>query len=155
MFKLIHIDGTDLICYCNGDIWRYNLKQKKWTKVVSKFKGYWQIEINGKKYLNNRIIANAFLGLDLNSNLVVDHINHDIHNNSVENLRCITQQQNTFNRICKGYYKQIRKNKNGTEVEFWEIKIVINGKQISKSVATEQEAILGYLELKRIHHIIV
>ena len=154
MFKLIQIDGCDLICYCNGDIWRYNLKHKKWTKIVSKKKGYWQIGINKKNYLNSRIIAHAFLGLDLNSELVVDHINHDIHNNSIENLRCITRQQNTFNTNAKGYNKRIRKNKNGTEVEYWEIKLVINGKRITKYVKTVEEARLGYLELKAIHHFI-
>ena len=101
MFKLIQIDGVDLICYDNGDIWRWNLKQKKWTKLVSKSKDYWQICITNnkkeKQYFNHRIIAHAFLGLDLNSKLVVDHINHNIHNNSIDNLRVVTNQQNQFN----------------------------------------------------------
>jgi hypothetical protein len=154
MFKLIQIDGTDLICYDNGDIWRYNLRWKKWIKFVSKFKGYWKIGINGTNYLNSRLTANAFLDLDLDSELVVDHINHDIHDNSIDNLRCITNQQNCFNRTdIKGYTKHIRKNKNET-VEFWQIKLKINGKHITKCVATEELARLGYLELKRIHHII-
>lgn len=158
MFELIHIDGCDLICYDNGDIWRWNLKQKKWTKFVSKKKDYWQIGIkNNKKiknYLNHRIIANAFLGLDLDSELVVDHINHLIHDNSVENLRCITQQQNLFNTNAKGYHKRSYIKTDGTEVEFWQIKLVINGKSIRKCVKTEEEARHEYLRLKAIHHIL-
>ena len=106
MFKLIHINGCDLICYDNGDVWRWNLTQKKWKKFVSKSKGYWRININGKYYSVHRLIANAFLGLDLDSELVIDHINHDIHNNSVANLRVVTIQQNGFNRHAKGYTKK-------------------------------------------------
>ena len=154
MFELIHIDGVDLICYDDGNIWRFHLYQKKWTKIVSKFKGYWQIRINKKNHFNHRIIANTFLGLDLDSKLVVDHINHDIHNNSVANLRVVTNQQNNFNKTAKGYYKRIRKNKNRPDVEYWEIKLMINGKHITKTIKTEEEAKQGYLELKRIHHII-
>jgi len=155
MFELIQVDDCDLICYDNGDIWRWNLRQKKWTKIVSKKKGYWQININKKNYLNHRIIANAFLGLDLNSELIVDHINHDIHNNSVENLRCITIQQNSFNTNAKGYTKYSYIKKDETESIYWVIQIGINGKMIQKRVKTEQEAIDSYLELKRIYHIIV
>lgn len=155
MFKLIHIDGCDLICYDNGDIWRQNKNYKEvWTKFVSKSKDYWQIKINGKRYNINRIIANAFLGFDLDSELVVDHINHDIHNNSVENLRCITNQQNQFNTNAKGYCKRSYIKKDGTEVEYWRICLKINGKQITKCVATEELARQGYLELKAVHHII-
>lgn len=158
MWKLIQVDGCDLICYDNGDIWRQNkhYKEEVWTKIVSESNDYWQIGINKKKYYNSRLMALAFKeGFTLESEFVVDHKNHDIHNNSVANLRVVTHQQNDFNRQnIKGYTKSIRKNKDGTEVEFWRIKLCINGKEISKCVATEEEARLGYLELKRIHHII-
>lgn len=157
MWKLIQVDGCDLICYDTGDFWRQDKRYKEevWTKFVSESKDYWRIEINKKNYKNNRLIAHAFLGLDLKSKLVVDHINHDIHNNSVENLRCITQQQNDFNKQnVKGYYKKSYFKKDGTEIEIWQIQLRINGKVISKYVKTEEEARLGYLELKRIHHII-
>lgn len=158
MFKLIQIDGTDLICYDNGDIWRFGLQTKKWKKFVSESKDYWEIGITNnkktKRYLNHRLTANAFLGLDLNSKLVVDHIDHNIHNNSVDNLRCITIQQNSFNTNAKGYSKISYIKKDGTESVTWRIKLQINGKEIKKYVKTEEEAIQGYLELKRIHHII-
>jgi len=154
MFELIQVDGVDLICYDNGDIWRFNLRLKKWTKFVSIRKRYWQIRINGKNYLISRIICLAFKGFDLDSELVVDHINHNIHDNSVDNLQVVTQQQNNFNKNCKGYYKRSYIRKDGTECIFWQIHLGINGKQITKCVATEELARLGYLELKNTHHII-
>ena len=46
IFKLIQIDGTDLICYDNGDIWRFIIKYKKWRQVNTKVKRYYQIKIN-------------------------------------------------------------------------------------------------------------
>lgn len=159
MWKLITIDGTILICCDNGNIWRQNkhYKEEVWCKFVSKSKDYYKIKINKKNYSNHRIICVAFKeGFTYDSELVCDHINHNIHDNSVENLRCITQQQNLFNKQdVKGYSKKIRKIKNGTEVIYWEIRLIINGKLISKYVATEELARLGYLELKRIHHIIL
>jgi hypothetical protein len=158
MWKLITVDGCDLICYDNGDIWRQNkslkYKEEIWTKFVSKFSGYWRIRINGKRYYNHRFICLAFKGLDLKSKLVVDHINHNIHDNSIANLRCITNQQNLFNTNAKGYYKGVYIKKDGTVVEYWRICLQINGKLITKCVKTEELARQGYLELKRIHHLI-
>jgi hypothetical protein len=157
MFELIQIDGTDLICYDNGDIWRQNknYKEEVWKKFVSIKKYYWQIEINKKHYLNHRLIANAFLGLDLKSKLVIDHKNHDIHNNSVANLRVVTIQQNNFNlQNVRGFRKRIYIKPDGTEVITWQIHIGLNGKQITKNVKTRELAHYGYLELKKIYHII-
>ena len=50
MWKLIKVNGCDLICFDNGDIWRQNknYKEEIWFKFVSKSKGYWRIEINRK-----------------------------------------------------------------------------------------------------------
>jgi len=156
MFELIQVDGVELICYSDGNIWRQNknYKEEVWTKIVSKKKDYWAIEINGKFYLVHRIICVAFKNFDLKSELVIDHINHNIHNNSIENLRVVTQQQNNFNTNAKGYCKRIIKNKNGTETIRCQIRLRINGKTITKCVKTEELARQGYLELKAIHHII-
>lgn len=158
MWRHIKVDGTDLICYDNGDIWRQNklYKEEVWTKFVSKSKGYWKIRINGKDYSFHRLICLAFKeGFNLDSELVIDHINHDIHDNSVNNLRCITNQQNLFNTNAIGYYKRTYTKKDGTEIITWQIKLCIKDKHITKCVKTEELAKQGYLELKRIHHIIV
>ena len=157
MFKLITVDGTDLICYLDGNIWRQNknYKEEIWCKFVSNSKDYYKIRINGKNYRNNRLIALAFKDFTLDSKLVCDHINHDIHDNSLKNLRPVTNQQNNFNRQkTKGYRKRSYIRKDGTETITWEIQLIINGKRITKNVKTEELARLGYLELKRIHHLI-
>lgn len=152
MFKHIKIDGINLICYECGIILRQIIKTKKWSKFVSKIKKYWQIGINGKSYRFHRIIMFAFKGFDLNSDLVVDHLDRDIHNNALSNLQIKTNQENQFNRNAIGFYKGIRKNKNGTESVYCQTRLTINGKQITKHFKTEEEARNHYLELKAIHH---
>ena len=148
MFVIIQIDGCDLICYDDGTIWRWSYNT--WVKFVSKKEYYWQIKINKKYYRLHRIIAHAFLGFDLQSELVIDHKDRNIHNNSISNLRPVTHQQNQFNRDAKGYRKRTLKD----GAVRWETYLQINGKNISKTFKTEDEARKYYLELKRIHHIL-
>jgi len=150
MFKHIKIDGTNLICYENGIILR-QLENKKWTNFESKFKGYWNININKKKYLFHRIMMFAFKNFDLNSDLVVDHLDRNIHNNYLSNLEIKTNQENQFNRDAKGYSKRIYKSGN----IYWRTQIKINEKQITKCFKTEDEARNHYLELKTIHHQVI
>ena len=100
-----------------------------------------------KLYKIHRIIAFAFLGLDIeNPKKVIDHINRDKLNNQVSNLRLVSQQQNNFNKNVKGYTK--RGNK-------YQAIIKINGKKIYLGTyETETEAHNAYLIAKQIHHII-
>lgn len=149
MFEIIQIDGCDLIVYDDGTVWRW-FRNCKWAKVVSKSEGYYQIKINKKLYCIHRIIAHAFKGFDLQSELDVDHLDRNIHNNSISNLEPKTHQQNLFNTDAKGYTK--RTFKNGTVR--WITHLKINGKQLSKCFKTEYEAKNHYLELKAIHHVI-
>ena len=150
MFVIIQIDGCDLICYDDGTIWRWYPRWNRWVKFVSKKESYWLIKINNKMYKLHRIIAHAFLGFDLQSDLQIDHIDRNIHNNSISNLRPVTNQQNQFNRDAKGYRKRTLKD----GAVRWETYLQINGKNISKTFKTEDEARKYYLELKAIHHIL-
>ncbi len=154
MFKHIKIDETNLICYENGIILR-QLENKKWKKIENKSKRYWNIKINGKMYLFHRIMMVAFKNFDLNSDLVVDHLDRDIHNNTLSNLAIKTQQENQFNRDAKGYYKKKYIKKDGTESIYWGSRIRINGKDIIKCFKTEDEARIHYLDLKVIHHQVI
>ena len=156
MFKLIQIDGIDLICYDNGDIWRQNknYKEEIWMKFVCNSKGYWRIKINGKLYLVHRLMMFAFKNFDLNSELFVDHLDRDIHNNNLSNLEIKTNQENQFNTNAKGYNKRIYIKKDGTEVIYWITQIRINGKLITKCFKTEEEARNHYLELKAKYHVV-
>ena len=100
-----------------------------------------------KHYKIHRLIALAFLGLDIdNPKKVIDHVNRNKLDNQVSNLRLVSNQENQFNRNAKGYYK--RGNK-------YEAKIQLNGKQIHLGTYdTEEEASNSYQQAKLIHHII-
>jgi hypothetical protein len=76
----------------------------------------------------------------------IDHINGIRHDNRIENLRSVTNQQNCFNRKPKGcsYHKR---DKN------WRSSIMIDGQNVFLGCfKTEQEAHEIYLEAKKIHH---
>ena len=57
--------------------------------------GYRYVNINAKNYALHRLVANAFLG-SISENDVVDHIDGDKLNNRSENLRILTQSENSF-----------------------------------------------------------
>jgi len=76
----------------------------------------------------------------------IDHINGDKSNNSIENLRIVTNQQNTFNQKAKGYTWNIHAKK-------WMARIHLDGK--SKHLGlfeSEEEARDAYLKAKEIFH---
>jgi len=78
----------------------------------------------------------------------IDHVDKDKSNNSIENLRIVTNQQNTFNTKAKGYtwHKQRKK---------WMSRIKINGKNKHLGLfESEEEAREAYLKAKEIYHII-
>lgn len=53
---------------------------------------YMRVKINGKSYYLHRLIAGAFLGD--NPDLQVDHKDRNTLNNSLSNLRWVTESQN-------------------------------------------------------------
>lgn len=80
--------------------------------------------------------------------LQIDHINGLRDDNRIENLRLVSNQQNSFNRKdTKGYTKR----KNGK----FRAKINLNGNQISLGeYFTQEEAHDAYLTAKEKYHII-
>jgi hypothetical protein len=148
---------NDETVYVNrfGDLWRWkrtsNRSHTKFMKIVTKpSRGYIHPKINGKHVKQHRIIAAAFLGLDITDlKIQVDHINGIRHDNRLENLRLVTNQQNSFNQTkAKGYgwNKQLRK---------WRAGIGVDGKsQHLGYFDTEEEARDAYLEAKSRLHII-
>ena len=145
----IELNGRKLRCYECGKIETF--VWNKWKELVGYIRndGYYRVGINNKKYLKYRIIAYAFLGLDIeNPNQVIDHIDRDTSNNAVSNLRIVSTQQNSFNTNAKGYCW----NKHAKK---WRAYITLNSKHIHLGLfATEDEARTAYLIAKEKYHII-
>jgi len=79
---------------------------------------------------------------------MIDHVDGNPSNNSIENLRVVTHQQNNFNRKrAKGYYWSKHAKK-------WLAHIKLNGK--TKHLGyfeNEDEAHQAYLKAKEIYHL--
>lgn len=147
--KFIELNGCKLCCFTNGHIYRVmpngDMKYCKGTDS----NGYLQSSIMCKVYLHHRIIAYTFMGLDIeNIYLLIDHENHIKHDNRVKNLRVVSNQQNQFNRIAKGYSWNKQKQK-------WKASIKYNSKNIYLGMfKNEQDARNAYLKAKEQYHII-
>ena len=78
----------------------------------------------------------------------LDHINGIRTDNRISNLRKVTHQKNSFNRLkAKGYYWDKVANK-------WHTQIQINGKSKYLGLyTTEEEARQAYLNAKKLYHI--
>ena len=84
--------------------------------------------------------------LNAPDNLEVDHINHDRHDNRLENLRLVTRQQNVFNRRLNknntSGYKGVYRVKNSKR---WYAHIMLDYKFISLGgYVTKEDAALAY-----------
>jgi hypothetical protein len=81
----------------------------------------------------------------------IDHIRHTAGeplDNSITNLRVVTNHQNTFNTNAKGYFWDKLTKK-------WRAKIHINGRTINLGLfSIESDARDAYLKAKNIYHII-
>ena len=153
--EICYLD-TNLRIYESGIVYRqirgtcaYG-KKGDWVlvNVAMRKDEYYQIRISKKFILIHRLIAYAYLGLDItDSKIKVDHINRDPSDNRVCNLRLVTTQQNAFNTNAKGY----RKTKYGR----YQAQIMVNGVFEHLGIyATLEEARNKYLEAKKIKHVI-
>lgn len=79
----------------------------------------------------------------------IDHINGNRIDNRISNLRNVTQQENTFNSVSKGYDFDKKEKK-------WRARIKINNKSIYLGrYDTEEDARQAYLEAKEKYHTII
>lgn len=84
------LDGHFTV-YRDGTVWSNKTNKPVGAKTNG---GYLSVVHNTKKYLNHRLVAHAFLGLDLSSDITVDHINRDKTDNSIDNLQLLTRADN-------------------------------------------------------------
>ena len=142
-------------CYEDGRVerlWSGHHGIHGWQEVLNTANnkdGYNFILINRKPIFRHRLIASCFLELDINDlTIEVDHINRERLDNSLENLRLVSRQQQCFNKGAKGcsFHKRDKK---------WYAQICVNQKQTHLgSFKTEQEAHQAYLDAKVLYHII-
>jgi hypothetical protein len=88
---------------------------KKMKAYKLKNRGYMLIGLSknkkNKKHLVHRLMAETYLP-EFSPELQVDHIDRDRTNNSIDNLRMVTAEQNAYNRgNVKGYYWQKKASK--------------------------------------------
>jgi hypothetical protein len=163
------IDGRDLmINEDNPDdikMWKTHgnrkLNKPKWNQlkiITDKDTGYKRVSITPKKYLLHRVNYYAHnQDWDIhNSCIKTNSIDHkkdkgDLPKhqyNNIENLRVVTNQENSFNTNAKGYYWNKQKQK-------WHARIMVNCKYKHLGYFDlEEDARQAYLEAKEIYHII-
>ena len=144
-------DGT-IRCFSNGRVERL-LETGDWREVphTANHNGkYNRIGINGKLIYRNRLIAFAFLGLeDLDGDICkmkADHISGDTLDDSISNLRVLTNAQNckNTNSKCYGWHKGHQK---------WRVQLHIDSKLTHFGYfKNEAEAAARAIELKLIHY---
>ena len=101
------------IKYEDGKLWAWRelkTKPSDWVEMkgcVHKSTGYRVVKINYKTYLYHRVVYflhnNDWDIHDTCCDNSIDHRDRNPLNNSIENLRVVTNQQNTWNRDVKGY----------------------------------------------------
>jgi len=108
--------------------------------------GRTRIKLDGREWKAARIVWVMFHGA---LPTAVDHINGDVSDDRIENLRAVNHQQNAMNRSHKSSnssgFVGVTKHADG-----WWARITINGKTISLKVHKDkQDAINAVLEAKQ------
>lgn len=121
------------------------VKGVKGKLITGKILDYINIAIYDDKKVYH-LKAHQFIYYDVYKEVVdcIDHINGFKDDNRIENLRSVTQQQNTFNSKSKGYYWKGEK---------WVSQIMIDDKLIHLgSFYNEEDASQAYQDAKKKHH---
>ena len=127
----------------------FKIKPTLWTCPETGYKRY-VIGINYKTYMFSRLVYKAHNPewdiTDNSSSNQIDHININSVDNRIENLRILTNQQNSFNKGAKGYSWDKINNK-------WQASIKFNKKSIFLGRFTEEaDAAQAYLTAKEKYH---
>jgi len=143
-------------CFRDGRVERINRQRPKngWYEVqniANNHFGYNDIRVVDKMIKRHRLLAFCFLGLE---NIVgdshtnsIDHIDEDKLNNTISNLRIVSNGENQQNKKkVKGYYFHKRD-------KVYQSQIKVNNKRIHLGYfKTEIEARNAYLKAKEKYH---
>lgn len=129
---------------------RLTYKVKRWNKNagddvgwVNK-SGYKMVDIKGKSYMVHRLCWMMYYGTDP-GNIGIDHKDRNTLNNSIDNLRIATKQQNAFNTDACGFNKH--------PCGKYQARIMVDGKQKHLGMwDCPLMAHLAYKEAKRTLH---
>ena len=130
----------------SGKVYKINGKEAKSVKRD----GYLRINMN-KAGMQYHLTQHQYAWYCIHNEIVdcIDHINGIRDDNRIENLRKVTQQQNTFNKTkSKGYtwHKGVKK---------WMAQIMLNKKTIYLGYFnTEEDAHEAYESAKKVYHVI-
>jgi hypothetical protein len=119
--------------------------------------GYYYVSIkSSKKFKLHRLLAKYFKPDEYKEDLQVDHIDRNPLNNSLENLRMVTSQQNNCNRTkkqnCSSKYKGVSFDKRANN---WRVCIKINGKSFYIGrYNSELDAAISYNKFLDEHNLI-
>lgn len=111
--------------------------------------GYIRVRVGGKEYRAHRVIWEMFNG-PIPEGMLVDHIDRNVYNNRIENLRLVTRQQNNANRgnIPGKYNLPKGVTKNGKR---FRAKIYYKGEAVCLGTYdTPEEASMAYTEAAEI-----
>ena len=138
----------ELFDYIDGKLyWKETGPGRRKDKLAGYYNknGYRGVLVEGRRYYVHRLIFLYHYGY---LPKVVDHINHIVDDNRIENLRGATHSKNSFNSISKGgtsIHKGVSYNERRGS---WRARIVIDGKeQHIGCYKTEDEALQAYTQV--------
>ena len=88
-----------LLVHKSGQIFNLRTRKQIWGSKQSK--GYLQIQLEGKKHLVHRIVAEAWYPEDAKKFPIVHHINRQKRDNRACNLKWTTKSKNNIDRVYK------------------------------------------------------
>jgi hypothetical protein len=127
-----------------------NVRNEKTCLILKQHlhNGYYRVEVQGKKHLIHRLIAEYFIP-NPNNKAYVDHIDNNRSNNRIDNLRWVTTSENNYNmsikKTNKSGVKGVIWNKNKNK---WEVQISHKGKRYHLGYFTDKDEAIKTRKLK-------
>jgi len=115
---MVNIDGYENYLFDKKNNSVLSLKNNKYLKPMRNNKGYSYVSLyknkKRKNFLLHRLIFKSYNPDEMINNKCVDHVDRDINNNNLNNLRICSYSENNCNRkkLDKVRYKNIQILKN-------------------------------------------